>query len=404
MIKSKDDVLEKLDKVYEEQNPSLFVKNLKNKKKLFKLIENRKKFLFNLNLPPKLFEGTNLLDLGCGSGQNSLAFNYLKSNCTLVEYNFSSFINAKNLFKKYAISKYKIINQNLFQYKSKKKFDFVVSNGVAHHTFNPEKNIDLACKFLKKSGFLILGVCTPEGWFQRNLQRIILFNISENQREILKNAKFLFTNHLNRSVKFGLRTKEQVIYDTYINPKINCVPYKDIVKIFKKNKITIYSSLNYSKNLEEFLSPNYDQQKQSEIKNKDFNDNNINISPLHEFSSSNYQFSEKKLKNNAKDILYQLSKVSNQVNDVTENKKIKLHLNYIENLEKKIKKGLIVNLLDYNYNKQFLLEVKKIYQLISKKKSKSIKIKIFKKIIDSNKVLFKGTCGIGMNYFVGYKE
>ena len=203
----KTSVLKKLDEVYSKKNPSFFIKKLNNKKAT-KLIENRKNFLLNLKLPPKIFNSAKLLDLGCGSGHNSIVFDHLKAKCTLVEYNKKSFKNAKILFKKFAKKNHKFFNQDLFKFKSKIKYDIVVSNGVAHHTMSPKKNINIACKFTKKNGFLILGICTPEGWFQRNLQRLILFNISKTKKEVVSNSKKLFSDHLKRSCKFGLRTAE----------------------------------------------------------------------------------------------------------------------------------------------------------------------------------------------------
>ena len=49
----KDTVLSKLDKVYSEENPSFFIKNLNNKKAIKKLINSRKNLLLNLKLPAK---------------------------------------------------------------------------------------------------------------------------------------------------------------------------------------------------------------------------------------------------------------------------------------------------------------------------------------------------------------
>ena len=171
----RDLTLKKLDNVYSNQNPSFFIKNLNKKIKIKKLINNRKDFLLKLKLTERNFHNIELLDLGCGSGQNTIVFDSLGANCTMVEYNKNSYLNARKLFRLYSKNKFKIINKDLFKFRTKKKFDIVVSNGVAHHTFDVKKNIDLACKYVKKGGFLILGVCTPEGWFQRNLQRAILF-------------------------------------------------------------------------------------------------------------------------------------------------------------------------------------------------------------------------------------
>ena len=401
MIK-KNHTLEKLDKVYSEQNPSFFIKNLNKKSKIIKLIDNRKNFLLKLKLTEKNFQNTELLDLGCGSGQNTIVFDSLGACCTMVEYNKNSYNNAKKLFKHYSKNKFKIVNQDLFKFKTKKKFDIVVSNGVAHHTYDVKKTIDIACKYVKKNGFIILGVCTPEGWFQRNLQRAILFEVSNNINEIKKNAKILFANHLLRSQKYGLRTIEEIIFDTYVNPKINCISYENIKKIFDKNNILNFSTLNYEKRLELFVDPNYDQQKQSVVKNKNMKE--YNLSAIHEFSiTDNKQKKNRTFKNI--DIMSKLlENIVNQVNDIDKKSNINFSTKNISKLSSRIQKGLKIDLIDISYNSQFLNEVKKIFRILSSKNKKNIKLINLKKFLRINKRLFKGSCGVGMNYFVGYKK
>ena len=394
--------LKKLDKVYSEENPSFFIKDLKKKFKISKLIDNRKEFLFKLKLTQKNFKNVELLDLGCGSGQNTIVFDSLGARCTMVEFNKNSYNNAKKLFKIYSKNKFKIFNKDLFDFKIKKKFDIVVSNGVAHHTYDVKKNIDLACKYVKKNGFIILGVCTPEGWFQRNLQRAILFQISNNKVEVIKNAKNLYSEHLLRSKKFGLRTINEIIFDTYVNPKINCISYENIKKIFQKNGIINFSSLNYDKRIDFFANPNYDQQKQSIVKGKKIRE--FNLSPIHEFSISNLKFEEKKFFEFFRIITLHLNKVVNQINDINNKSKIQLSTKNLSLLASKLKKGLKLDLINVPYNLNFINEIKKIYKILSSKQNNEIKISKLKKTLAKNKNLFKGSCGVGMNYFVGYKK
>ena len=76
-------------------------------------------------------------------------------------------------------------------------------------------------KITQKGGFFILGIGETNGFFQRNLQRYILYSVCKNENEIIRFSKLLFKNHLNRAQKFSGRTKDEIIYDTYLNPKIN---------------------------------------------------------------------------------------------------------------------------------------------------------------------------------------
>ena len=47
--------------------------------------------------------------------------------------------------------------------------------------------------------------------------------------------------------KFGGRNKFQVIFDTYVNPKINSLELEDIIKIFRRNNVSLFSTFNYDK-------------------------------------------------------------------------------------------------------------------------------------------------------------
>jgi len=401
MINKPNITLKELDKIYSIQNPSFFINDLK-KKKIDKLINNRIDFLLKLKLTKKNFQNVDLLDLGCGSGQNTIVFDYLGARCTMVEFNKNSYNNARMLFKLYSKKKFKIINKDLFKFKTRKKFDIVVSNGVAHHTYNVKKNIELACQYVKKNGFLILGVCTPEGWFQRNLQRAILFEVSSSTDEIIKNAKKLFPQHLSESKKYGLRTVDEVIFDTYVNPKINCISFRDIKKIFYKNKISNFTSLNYDKNIYDFINPNYEQQKQSVI--KDVSSKDYNLSPIHEFSIANYSFKKKKLLKSYEQISESLNKVVAEVNNIDTKTKLNFSTKNLLNLANKINYGLKIDLIDTSYVLNFIKEINKIYKILSSKASKNIKFIKIQKTLRANKNLFNGTCGVGMNYFVGYKK
>ena len=279
----------------------------------------------------------------------------------------------------------------------------MVSNGVAHHTSNPEKNIDIACKLIKKNGFLILGICTPEGWFQRNFQRFILFNLSRSEKEIILNSKKLFPAHLKRSSKYGLRSIDSVIFDTYVNPKINCVSIEKINQILKKNKMKLYSSLNYDKLLEPFLNPEFEQHQQKLSTFKNFNKKELNLAKIHEFSLGNYTPYYKQYFKYYRSLTNRLSKVVKQFNDLNfERKKNPSEKNLIH-LKKSLIKEPKVHLFDKEKNEIFINEIINVMKILKLKISNKAKIKFLKKSLNKNKFLFKKYNGVGLNYFVAYK-
>ena len=81
------DVTNAVNQVYSKKTPSIY---FRNEQDIEPFLNNRKLFLLRMKLPPKLFANSSLIDFGCGMGQNTLVYDHLGSNCTLLEYdNFS---------------------------------------------------------------------------------------------------------------------------------------------------------------------------------------------------------------------------------------------------------------------------------------------------------------------------
>ena len=92
-------ILKDVNKVYKAQNPSTYVSKV-NAKTIKEITDKKKIFLLEiLKLPPKVFENSELLDLGCGTGQNTIQYDQMGAKCTLVDYDKNSIMEARRLFK-----------------------------------------------------------------------------------------------------------------------------------------------------------------------------------------------------------------------------------------------------------------------------------------------------------------
>lgn len=393
--------LKNVNKVYKAQNPSTYISKV-NARIIKKITDNKINFLIEtLKLPPKIFENSELLDLGSGTGQNTIQYDQLGAKCTLVDYDKKSVQRARSLFKTYAKNKFNIINNDLFKFKTNKRFDIVVSNGVAHHTSNNIKNIKLALKFLKKGGFFILGHAETNGFFQRNLQRYILYSLSSNVEEITKISKLLFSENLNRGKKFGGRSINEIIYDTYINPKIDSLSFDQIKNLFKKNNLYLYSSDEKDyvlTSIHGFKNFFWRFKEKRKFQEKDFL-----INALKNFS---YKENTKIIDKNSK-VLKKISKIQNNIsqklNDQSIQKFKKLNLSEnLKNYEIEIKKLEKNDIIDKKNILKFVSEIKKIFDILQGS-SKQNKINKLKNILKKNQRLFRGHNGKGMNFFVGMK-
>ena len=401
------DVTQKVNKIYSKDNPSLYLKNLSQ---IDKFIKNRINLLMALKLPKRIFNNSSLIDYGSGTGLNSLVYSFLGANCTLVEYDKKSYQFSKDVFKKFSKNKYQIYNKDIFSFKTDKKYDFVISNGVAHHTKNPFLNLKICLKSLKKNGFFILGIGETNGFFQRNLQRHILYLLSNNQEEIIEYAKILFKEHLNKSKKFSGRTINEIIADTYLNPKINTLNIKQIIEFFKKNNLDLYSFYGTIKSLSNLLESDTDQFRlkslNKKFKKKFKSQMNLNLNDLESFSLSNnfYEKSQSLTYSKINLLNTNLNKITSSINDINFNKKKKLDSNLINSTYKNIANFNKVDLLNKKHNLKFLNELKSLVKILNSSIKKEKKLLKIKKYLSNCKVLLKGFNGTGMNYFVGYKK
>ena len=222
-----------INKLYDKFNPSYL--KFKNKKQFLK---NRNFFFkFHLKIDPTYIKNKEVLDLGCGSGFNSMYFLENDANCTLVDNNLKSLKTAKKNLKSF--KKVKFIHSDIRNIKIKKKFDIIHTKGVFHHNYDQKKIINKFLPFLKKNGKFIYSVATTNDLFLRNFQKYILYKISKKDDDIFKNAKLLFNKHLLRAKKHGLRDIKSIINDTYVNEIYFTLSSKEIIKIFEKKKLFI---------------------------------------------------------------------------------------------------------------------------------------------------------------------
>ena len=409
--KNKISVVRQVNRVYAKLNPSFYLKNLNNKSEVIKFYNNRRNFYLKLKITDKLLKDSTLLDLGSGAGQNSLSFSIMGAKCTLVDYDKFSCQQANIIFKKYSKKKFKIINKDIFKFKSNKKFDFVVSNGVAHHTKDSYKNLEIACDFVKEKGFIIFGIANQSGMFQRNLMRLILFNICEDEKEIYAKAKILFKESISRSIKFSGRSADEIIADTFVNPKFAAIDVKSIFRIFSEHNITLYSAYPDVKNIENFLGLNETQFKLLNNKSKQFHNivKRQNEVYLHDFQSLSLNtnishlgeyFSKIKKLDKIRDYT---SRIVNDKNFKNYNVNLSKLVSNMRQLDHKISNLEKISILDKKHNKRFFKEAINIIKIINEKKDNEEKFLKLKKYISKTRYIFKGYNGVGMNYYVGYK-
>lgn len=382
--------------VYQKENPSTY--KIEEKKDLFDKIERSSYQLYidSLKILPKVFDSAELLEFGSGTGERSMIFLRWKANCTFVDMNNQAIERANFLFNKYLPdSNYNIIESGLFDFTSSKKFDITVSKGVIHHTHDKEKAFAHQVSFLKPGGINILGIGSSAGCFQRNLQRHIIYTFAgRDEKEIERIANDLFPEHLNRAEKYGGRSRKAIIYDTYVNPKMDFISIAELLEWYKKYELKHYSS--WPPIVPSVLADN--------LAGKTDWRNFPELLSFPEWiwatqKSDDEEFAEI-LEEEIKPHTSNFRKMAEAVNDVqAENlnpSEIKKHLEKVLSLHKNSEFKKLQNLRNF---RSWLEEISELIEAVEKKD-----YELVSSVIKKTTHLFRGRLGLGLNYFVAIKK
>lgn len=396
MAVSSNSVEKQVLDVYQKENPSTY--KIEEKKDLFDKIEQSSIHLYidSLKVLPKVFSGADLLEFGSGTGENSMSFLRWNAKCTFVDMNDKAIERADFLFQKYLPdSDYEHIKSSLFDYKTDKKFDITVSKGVIHHTHDKEKAFAHQVSFLKPGGINILGIGSSAGCLQRNLQRHIIYTFAgRDEKKIERIANDLFTEHLDRAEKYGGRSRKAIIYDTYVNPKMDFISIKELLEWYKKYNLKFYSS--WPPVVPSILADN--------LAGKTDWRNFPELLSFSEWIWATQKFDDKQfaeiIEEKIKHHTSSFRKLAKSINDVQAESlnpsEIKIHL---ENVFESYNNTRVKSLQNLRNFRNWLKELSKVIDALEKKD-----YELTSSVINETEHLFRGRLGLGLNYFVAIKE
>ena len=205
---------------YMEHNISPVRQNIADLNKHF---DRRGSLYRYLGLPGLLFRDKDVLEVGPGSGHNSLyVASCLPRSYDLLEPNPTGQAGISQLYSEFAIkhTSPNLIKQRLEDFSPVKQYDVVISEcwlGVSEH--ERQMMVKLGA-FLKPGGILIITLASPIGAVPNTLRRIlgdILIQecaSMEEKTEVLVQA---FGSHLN-TIKDMTRPYEDWVQDSLLNP------------------------------------------------------------------------------------------------------------------------------------------------------------------------------------------
>tara|TARA_B100000959_G_C14935927_1_gene605723 strand:+ start:587 stop:1489 length:903 start_codon:yes stop_codon:yes gene_type:complete len=188
----------------------------------------------------KEFIGFNKSILEVGSGTSQLS-NYLaigtNNRVCAFDTSMKSLKIGNNFAKESNIKNINFIRGDIFdEIFQEEIFDFVLCNGVLHHTKNPYKAFSNITKCLKKEGYIVVGLYNKIGRFRTKFRKILY-------KVFGKSLVMLFDPVLR---KIGTKSKDKIeawIRDQYEHPVESTHTFDEVLKWFNNNNIEFIDSI-----------------------------------------------------------------------------------------------------------------------------------------------------------------
>ena len=268
-----------------------FLKKKLKKKEFIQEIINNNFYEYSHRKNQKL----RILDLGCGTGENTVAFaqHFFKSEIIGIDASQKSIDLAKKLKVKLDLKNcnFKIHNFSKQSVKDLGKFDFIICAGLLHHLTNPKKELKKISKLLKKNSILILKIYNKNGLYLEMQTRSAIKTMFFRDNKFKKSLSFIKKTKLKRGMQkhgypagkkiskliFNFKNLYQYLksfgtspnyslqkylteeYDAFLNPIVH---YYDSKKIFELLKyanlklIKFYFNSSHSKAFEKIIDDN----------------------------------------------------------------------------------------------------------------------------------------------------
>ncbi|WP_420643976.1 methyltransferase domain-containing protein [Candidatus Leptofilum sp.] len=236
----KTDVTEEMKAFYEE-NPFPSYDNLDSKGSLRTKAE---KGIFARLLDDQIPHGSKVLEVGCGTGQLS---NFLGMKWGRTVFGADLCLNSLRLgqgFREKNQIDNAFLQMNLFKPAFKEgSFDFVICNGVLHHTSDPFQGYRSISRLVKKGGFILIGLYHMHSRIPTDIRRFI-FNMSGD--------RFKFLDPRLRNQDIDDHRKHIWFMDQYKNPHESKHTFGEVQKWFDQTGFDFVNSIPKSKAFESF--------------------------------------------------------------------------------------------------------------------------------------------------------
>jgi SAM-dependent methyltransferase len=180
--------------------------------------------------------GSRILECGCGTGQlsNFLALTWGRS-VFATDICLNSLRLGHAFKQRFAISNVTFLQMNLFRpVFEPESFDFVISNGVLHHTSDPFLGFQALVKCLKPGGFIVVGLYNTYGRFTTDFRRAVFR---------LTGDRFTFLDPRHRVKGLSDVRRQAWFQDQYKHPHESKHSIGEVLKWFEQAGVEFVNSI-----------------------------------------------------------------------------------------------------------------------------------------------------------------
>lgn len=199
------------------------------------LLEKAQRGIYAKLLDEQLPLGVSILDAGCGTGQLANFLSLVHREAVGIDFSYGSLRKANDFKKQSRLHNVNFVQTDLFHIGLKEEsFDYVLCNGVLHHTADAYGAFQNLCRLVKPRGFIVIGLYNTYGRLLLDLRRWIFR---------LTHEKFKSIDFYMRQKSLGEEKKRIWFMDQYKNPHEDKFKVDDVISWFRQNNIEYINSI-----------------------------------------------------------------------------------------------------------------------------------------------------------------
>jgi SAM-dependent methyltransferase len=191
---------------------------------------------FSRLLNDQISHGSTILECGCGTGQLSNFLGLTWGRTVLgTDICLNSLRLGQSFKSQHGIEGTHFVQMNLFRPVFRpESFDFVISNGVLHHTSDPFAAFRSILRCVKKGGFIVVGLYNTYGRLTTDFRRHIFR---------LTGDRFAFLDPRLRLKHLGNIRKQAWFNDQYKHPHESKHTFGEVLNWFDQSRVEFVNSI-----------------------------------------------------------------------------------------------------------------------------------------------------------------